>query len=430
MKSFIKNLIYFVLFLTINFDPFSCKNLVNNFKAFTDEDEIAIIFSDDESELMEAVEVLNSKGGTIYINTPEINLIKNCKINITGELSGGIIGVRQENGEYPRIHFMNKDEKVSGINILGSNKFIEYMIIENAHDNGVSIHGNNNILDHVVSRYNFGSGFVVYGDYNTLNYCYAYRNCDATINSVNADGFRIYGEVNNVFNYCFAWENVNSGFNYAGTSNSSDLSFLHCGSWSNGDISVFTGRYDFELGNVLDKNLWTIQDIIKSDLDFVTNYYNKKFNIDNAEVDGIPINEWGSKVSARIDGNGFTFGNRNSSLTNDVKRYAHYCVAFGNRYGFIDNYNHKYNGYMTNCVAFNNYINYKLPYTFSKWSNNWSWLSNQSDQLNKVKTKEASNAKTLQSVFHSTRHNIVKAINQNMFPDIINYDKQINSLVE
>ena len=189
---------------------------------------------------MKAVEELNKKGGTIFINTPEINLIKYSKINSTGDLSGGIIGIRQENREYPRIHFINKEEKISGVNFLGSNKFIEYIIIENVHDDGISIHGNNNILDHVVSRYNYGSGFVVYGVYNTLNYCYAYRNCDATVNSVNSNGFRIYGEVNNVFNYYFAWENANSGFNYAGISNSSNFSFLHCGSWSNGNINIFT----------------------------------------------------------------------------------------------------------------------------------------------------------------------------------------------
>ena len=105
---------------------------------------------------------------------------------------------------------------------------------------------------------------------------------------------------------------------------------------------------------------------MRMDLDFVKKYYNKQYDIDNAEIDGIPVKKWVAKVGPKMDKNGFSFGNQNSSQNIDSKRYAHYCVAFDNGYGFIDNYNHKYNGYMTNCVAFNNKINYKLPYTFSK----------------------------------------------------------------
>ena len=100
-----------------------------------------------------------------------------------------------------------------GFNIFGSNKFIEYIIIEHSPFYGISIYGNNNSLDHVISRYNYGSGFNIIGDFNTLNYCYSYRNFAANIYLVNADGFNILGEVNNVFNYCFAWDNANSGFN-------------------------------------------------------------------------------------------------------------------------------------------------------------------------------------------------------------------------
>ena len=241
MKPLIKNLVYTVLFMTITFELFTCKKLVNNLRSFLEDKESDIIISsDDESKLMDAIEQLDKKNTTIYINTTVINIKKNSMINLTGDFFGGIIGLRQINGEYPLINFVNEDESKSGINIIGSNKCIQFIIIEKAHGNGVSILGDYNFVNHVVSRYNYGSGFVVYGDNNVLNYCYSYKNCDATIKSVNADGFRIYGEKDNIFNFCFAWENANSGFNYAGISNSSNFSFLHCGSWSNGNINIFT----------------------------------------------------------------------------------------------------------------------------------------------------------------------------------------------
>ena len=211
MKSLIKNRTYIALFLIIILDLFSCKHLDNNLKSFTDDEEITTITSDNEIEFLDAIDQLNRKGGTIYIDPPVINLNINSIITIYGEPPGGIIGIRQSNGEYPRINFQNKYEFLSGINIYGSNKFIEYIIIENVPDNGLTVYGHSNIFDHVISRYNYGSGFAIYGDFNTFNYCYAYRNCDTDVFSVKADGFYIFGEKNNVFNYCFAWDNANSG---------------------------------------------------------------------------------------------------------------------------------------------------------------------------------------------------------------------------
>ena len=62
-------------------------------------------------------------------------------------------------------------------------------------------------------------------------------------------------------------------------------------------------------------------------------------------------NEWIAKINPRLEGNGFTFGNVNSSQSIDVKRNALYCASFDHKSGgFIDNFNHKYNAYMTNCV--------------------------------------------------------------------------------
>ena len=428
---FIKNYINIFLILII-IDFFSFRKLDKNFVSFTDDEEIITINSDNETEFVDAIEKLNEKGGTIFIDTPIINLNETTFIRISGSLSGGIIGIKQSNEEYPRINFNKENEALSGIIITGTNKFLEHIIVENAPFHGVSIIGNNNILDHVISRYNFGSGFAIRGDFNTLNYCYAYRNCGSSMYLINADGFQISGDINNVFNYCFAWDNSNSGFNYVKILNSTEFSFLHSGSWNNGNINVFTGNYDYENGSPLDKNLWTIQEIMKSDPSFISNYYNKKYNIDNAKLEGISVKEWISKVSPILDGNGFTFENINSSQSIDVKRNALYCVSFDHKAGgFIDNYNHRYNAYITNCVAFSNDINYKLPYIFSKWSNNWSWGSKNSDQLNKdVITKKPNNINTARRLFDSVRNQIVKAVYNNMFPDGVNFDSSINRLTE
>ena len=195
-----------------------------------------------------------------------INIV-NITLAIFGEMSGGIIGKRLSNGEYPILSFTNNlvGKKGSGIAIFGTNKFIEYIIFEHSFTSGVQVFGSNNILDHVISRYNSGSGFLVHGDFNVLNYCYAYRNFNKDTTLINGDCFSIGGESNNVFNYCFAWDNSNSGFNYIRSINSSDISYLHSGSWNNSNINVLTGKYDYDDGYPLDKKMWTIQKIIESD---------------------------------------------------------------------------------------------------------------------------------------------------------------------
>ena len=436
MKPSLKSLILIyatLIVLLINLDIFTCKNLEKKLKSFVDDDEITTITTDSESELIEALEILYENGGTIYIDTPVINMNEEHSIILDGDLPGGIIGIRQPNGEYPRINFLKEgpEDLFNGIIVL-SNKFIEYMIIENSVNNGIVIIGDNNILDHVISRYNFGSGFVSYGDYNTFNYCYSYRNFDGSIVSVEADGFQILGEFNNVLNYCFAWDNANSGFNYARLFNSSDLSYLHSGSWNNGNIDVFTGKYDYDNGRPLDKELWTIQEIIRSNPNFVSNYYNKKYSVEDALIGTFLVDSWSTYVKPRMEGNGFTFGNRNSSQSIDVKRTSFYNVAFDHKSaGFVDNFNHKYNAFFTDCVSFNNNINYKLTYTFSRWSNNWSWGARNKDQLNgNVQTKEPSNGLTAQRSLYSIRDQIIKSVSANMFPDGINFDRVITSLRE
>ena len=99
MKSSFKKILYLCLFLTI-LNLISCKHLENNLISFTDDEEITTIYSDDELELYDAIDQLNKNGGTIYIDTPVISLKTRTSISISGKLPGGIIGIRQSNGEY------------------------------------------------------------------------------------------------------------------------------------------------------------------------------------------------------------------------------------------------------------------------------------------------------------------------------------------
>ena len=434
MKTLFKNGTYIALFLIITLDLLSCKHLKNNLKSFTDDEEITTIYADDQFEFFDAIEQLNKNGGTIYIDTPIISIKEETSISITGQIPGGIIGIKQSNGEYPQIKFVHEidglEEISSGLNIYGSNKFIKYIIIEKSPSYGVSAYGDNNIFEYVISRYNLRSGFNVIGNFNTFNYCYSYRNFDINFSDINCDGFHIVGKLNNVFNYCFAWDNGNSGFNNVRLSNSSELSYLHSGSWNNGNINVFTGKYDYDNGRPLDKNLFTIQQILRFEPNFENNYYNKKYSIDDVYIFEEPIEIWISEISRILEGNGFTFGNVKSSKSIDVKRNALYCVTFDHKAGgFIDNFNHRYNAFINNCVAFNNGINYKLPYTFSRWSNNWSWGSKNNDQLNEgITTNKPSNENRGQRLLYTVRDQIIQEVSSNMFPDGVNFDSAISKL--
>ena len=167
---------------------------------------------------------------------------------------------------------------------------------------------------------------------------------------------------------------------------------------------------------------------MESDPSFVSNYYNKKYNIEDAYIDGLTVKEWTSKVSPKLEGSGFIFG-RNSSQSIDLERNVRSCVAFDHKSGgFIDNFNLKYDTYINNCVSFNNGINYKIGYIST---NNWSWGSKNRDQLNKgMTTKKPSNTNTAQRSFYTVRDQIIKAVSANMFPDDINFGISIGILKE
>ena len=83
--------------LLLIFDSYSTKFLAKDLISFGEEDTITTITTDDESALCDAVKTLNSKGGTIFINTPVINLSSKCILTLSGTSAGGIVGMKQSN---------------------------------------------------------------------------------------------------------------------------------------------------------------------------------------------------------------------------------------------------------------------------------------------------------------------------------------------
>ena len=437
MKTSIKQKISIFVLFNIIFNSISCKK-DDIFLSFAEDDAIQTITNDDESALSEALKKLNKSGGTIYINTPIINISSKVKIELKGTSSGGIVGMKQSNGEYPRINLEKARKENSsqpGIKISGSNKFVKYLIIENALNKGIWITGNKNTIDHVISRYNHASGIQIShgADSNVINYSYAYRNIDVATYGGGADGFSPkLNAKNTIFNYCYAWDNSDDGwdaFDKEGD-NTNSITIKHSACWNNGNVDIFTGKYDYNNGKELDKNMLTIQQLIESDKNFENNYKNKKFSIDNGKINGMKANDWVAQATKEMNPNGFKFGSAYTPKSSDVIRTADYCVVFDHKSKGFDNNNSKsLTGYFTNCVSFNNNINYQLPYTFAKWSNNWSWNAKKSGQQSMNQNlKKPSDEKSSTKQFYNIRDQIIKTVKANKFPDNINFDQVIKSL--
>ena len=439
MKLIIKIYNNFLILLVLSIVSLVFSN--NNNVLLSEEEIVYEIKEDNESELRKAVEKLNENGGTIIIDTPIININKDSAIELKGTLKGGIIGLKQLNDEYPRINFKNvrdsfDDHSISQgmITITGSNKFLKYLIIENSACYGINISGKKTNLDHIITRYNNFPGISLYNcEDTTLNHCYSYRNFGRNSYGELGAGFAIDlgTSINTVFNYCYAWDNSNDGwlsFHNGQVDKSENLTIFHSASWNNGNIDVFTGKYDYDSGKPLDKNLWSIQDIINSDENFENNYKNKLFNINNGKIAGENVKEWISKASGHIDGNGFEFGWKTVSNVQNSKRIADYVVSFDNKSnGFINQNSQKCVAFFTNTVSFNNNINYQLSFNFEKWSNNWSWGEINTVQ-SKLSFKKPNNINSAQKSFYSARDQITNAISSNKFNDNITFDNAIKNL--
>ena len=422
----------------LKLNEFPNKSLENNPISSADDKPIAIINKDDELSLCKAIRKLNKNGGTIYINTPVINLTSKCLITLRDIKKGGLIGVKQPNDEYPRLDCTKqRKEKPNepGIKINGSNKFIKYLIIENSGEKGIWIRGNNNLIDHVISRYNNASGIQIShgGESNTINYSYSYRNCDLAKFGGSADGFSPkLNAKKTIFNYCYSWDNSDDGWDsFDKEGNVTDyVEINHCACWNNGNVDVFTGKYDYNEGKELDKNMWTIQMMMESDSNFENNYKNKKFSYDKAKINGIEAKEWVFQASSKMNPNGFKLGSAFTPKSKDIIRKCDFCVAFDhNGKGFDNNNSQNCTGYFTNCISFNNRINYSLPYTFAKWDNNWSWNPKLLEKTKKDQIlKKPNNINSALKNFYSIREQIIKTVTANKFPDNINFDEAISNI--
>ena len=322
-----------------------------------------------------------------------------------------------------------------GIKISGSNQFVKYLIIDKAAGKGIWITGNKNLIDHVITRYSNASGIQIShgGESNTINYAYAYRNCDVGGYGGGADGFSPKLDAKKtVFNYCYAWDNSDDGWDaYDKEGDVTDyIEINHSACWNNGNVDVFTGKYDYNNEAPLDKNMWTIEMLMESDSNFESNYNNKKFSYEQGKINGESATSWATQAATKMNPNGFKFGSAITPKSADIVRKCDFCAAFDhNGKGFDNNNSEKCTGYFTNCASFNNRINYMLPYTFAKWDNNWSWNGKKAEQQGFTQTlKKPSNTNSASKNFYSIRDQIIKTVMSNQFPDTITFDKAISSL--
>ena len=427
--------VFSILFLILfTLDSVPCKNLLS----FADAAEITTITSDSESKLKSAITTLNKSGGTIYINTPVINVSSTSTLKLSGTTKGGIVGVKQSDGSYPVIDFKKARDAGStarGFTISGSNLYMKNLVIQNAGDNGIWVSGAKNQLDHLITRYNNDSGIQLSdnADSNYLHHCYSYRNVDVATYGANADGFAPkLGATNTIFEYCYSWDNSDDGWDSYDKEgdNSASVTYKNSACWNNGNPDVFTGKYDYDNGKSLDTNLWTVQQLIASDSSFQSNYKNKKFSISKGKINGISATSWYAKAEEEMNGNGFKFGSKTTAQSTSVKRTADYSIAFDHKSKGFDNNNSKgCTGYITNCASFNNNINYQLPYTFAKWSNNWSWTPKESDQNQQSQTlKTPKDTVAATNAVYAIRDKIISNCANNKFGDSVNFDSTIKGL--
>ncbi len=428
-----KKLFSILFVLSILIDAVPCKNLAS-FGAVD-----ITISADDEKAFINAVKSMSQNGGVVKVNTKVIHISTTSTIKLSGSASGGIIGQKQSGNVYPIINFKqarNNGSTARGFTIDGSNKYMKYLIVEMAGDNGIWVSGSKNTLEHIITRYNNDSGIQLSdnADSNVLTYCYSYRNIDVKTYGANADAFAPkLGATNTRFKYCFGWDNSDDGWDSYDKEGdySAKVEYLNCACWNNGNPEVFTGKYDYDNGNTLDKNMWTVQYLVSTDKNYESNYNNRKFQIGSgAKIAGIAYSTWLSKAEGEMNGNGFKFGSKTTAQSTKVYRKAVYSVAFDHKSKGFDNNNSKgCTGYIANCVSFNNNINYQLPYVFEKWASNWSWNPKKAHQSQQNQGLHyPSNSGTATKSFYAVRDKIITLARSCKFDDTINFDDTIRNL--
>ena len=411
------------LILLIFLDAVPCKNLVSFSTT------IATITSDNENELVDAITKLNKSGGTISIRTPIIHIKSTCSLTLSGSIEGGIFGNYIAPGVFPIIDFSNcANNDNRGFKISGSNQFIKNLFIQYA-SKGIWITGRRNRLEYTISRYNSDSGVLISDNARSNNflYCFSYRNGNTRDSCENGDGFtQMPGSNENVFHYCFAWDNYGNGwsFNDKEEDKNAQTTILYSASWNNGNPEVFSGKYDYDNNFPLDKNLLTIKNIMDEDPNYESNYNNRKFAISPlGPYTKYFLNTWLPKAELE-GGNGFKFGSKIKQRVDYVKRIFINSLAFDNKcIGFLSDDSETRMAGVSNCIAFKNNINYQMTNSLNGWYNNWSYDPIKLDQFKQSQAlKTPRNKDSATRAIYNVRNKIIDYFRNNCIRENINFD--------
>lgn len=304
----------------------------------------------------------------------------------------------------------------AGISISAGSNTLKNLIIESARDNGVLIKGasaQDNTIENCILRYNNDSGMQITGGAcnNTVKNVYSYRNCDVFTLGSNADGFAVklgagpstaseMSSAKNTFENCYSWENSDDGWDSYDKETQSYWTYKNeytdCMCWGNGSAAIQLGYSDYVNSRSLDENLPLIKRIKDSVSDssaytaFVTAFnsgnlgsrsmtesefitaVNNNINVSLSWgiYSGNTISESGSdNVSTfcskwKGNPNGFKMGSKYTQTASE--RTLSKCISFDHGSKGFDQNNdssHKYKVYLSNCLSFDNGINYALNNT-------------------------------------------------------------------
>ncbi|MGN1318818.1 MAG: dockerin type I domain-containing protein [Lachnospirales bacterium] len=405
------------------------------------------VYVTDFDELKAAVAQTNVD---VYVQN-DIDCTATLSLN-TRNANVNIIGVTKEDGTSPSINFASyrdssdtSGESKTGIRMGGSYYNLENLIIENAPDCGMRIKGSKSghaLIKDCVFRYNNNSGVSITGggEYNTFIGVDSYRNGDIVQKlGSDADGFSVKLEAGerNYFYNCRSFENSDDGwdsFDYADVPLVGKIYYIECLAWNNGQASVFTGEYDYDAGNPLDKNLLYVKQLIKEDPDFETKYNNRLYTTystagANATWPKTTISLLGGSEtyermhSANWNGNpnGFKFGSVNTTV--EAQRYIENCIAFDNTSKGYDQNNAKATIDVVNGISFDNGRNYWMgDMTIGTSSGHiYSFSNKESDRVPTgmtLETPDESLQTSIREAVHAYRDSLKADLNNNIIPGV------------
>ncbi len=358
------------------------------------------------------------------------------------------IGVTQSDGTSPSLDFATFRDGASssgtssaGFKVNGSGYNFENLIIENAPDCGMRITGSgsgNCLIKDCIFRYNNNSGVSVTsgGAENTFICVDSYRNGDVISKcGDDADGFsvKLNAGNNNYFYNCRAWENSDDGWDSydRGTPYVGDVYYIECLAWNNGNPDVFTGEYDYNNGYPLDKGLLYVQQILREQPDFETEYNNKAvtswprvtmtlYGGKTRTYEELHSSSWGGNP------NGFKFGSAETPETS--YRYVRNCIAFDH---FDNPHQSPAKGYdqnsgkaqydIINGLSFDNTQNYWMDKmtALSQTGDALSFGGSQDDSTNDtlaITTPSAEVQETLRAKVHQYRDDLYDMVYNNIIP--------------